>query len=169
MKIYNPILILSTVGLLLLNGCILNSTGEKNRANSYRVSQINQKQTAEVIEILAVLPAQIEVDNSDAQKNRALIGAVLGAAGGAVLGNAIGGRNTLAGGLIGGAAGVATASTTENTVLVEGVTITFVQDEKTYSSSQVGLSCEFKPGGAVMISTNATETRIQPNSSCPLD
>ena len=161
------VLILSTIAAIVLNGCILNSTGEKYRANSYQVSQVNQKQSAEVIDILAILPAQIAVDNSEAQKNRALLGAILGAASGAAIGNAVGGRNTVAGGLLGGAAGVAVASTSENTVLVEGVTITFLQNDKTYSSSQVGSSCEFKPGAAVMIQTNATETRIQPNSSCP--
>jgi outer membrane lipoprotein SlyB len=169
MKIRGSILILSTVSFLFLQGCVLNSTGEKYRSSSYQVSQVNQKQAVQVIDILAILPAQIEVDNSEVQQNRALLGAMLGAAGGAAIGNAVGGRNTLAGGLLGGAAGVAAASTSENTVLVEGVTITFVQHDKTYSSSQVGSSCEFKPGAAVMVSTSATETRIQPNSSCPAD
>ena len=169
MKIRGSILILSTVSFLFLQGCVLNSTGEKYRSSSYQVSQVNQKQAVQVIDILAILPAQIEVDNSEVQQNRALLGAMLGAAGGAAIGNAVGGRNTLAGGLLGGAAGVAAASTSENTVLVEGVTITFVQHDKTYSSSQVGSTCEFKPGAAVMISTSGTETRIQPNSSCPAD
>jgi outer membrane lipoprotein SlyB len=149
---------------LILSGCT--TTGDKYRASSYRATQVNQKQAAEVIEIIAILPAQVEVDNTEAQKKRQILGAILGAAGGAAIGNAVGNNNTAAGGLLGGAAGAVVASTTENTVLVEGVTLTFVQDSKTYSSSQVGRSCEFKPGRAIMISMRADETRIQPNHSC---
>ena len=157
---------LSSVFLFCLTLSACTTTGDKYRASSYRATQVNQKQAAEVIEIIAILPAQVEVDNSEAQKKRQILGAILGAAGGAAIGNAVGGNNTAAGGLLGGAAGAVVASTTENTVLVEGVTLTFVQDSKTYSSSQVGRACEFKPGRAIMISMRADETRIQPNNSC---
>ena len=78
MKKHCLVLILSTISALVLNGCILNSTGEKYRANSYQVSQVNQKQAAEVIDILAILPAQIAVDTSEAQTNRALLVESLG-------------------------------------------------------------------------------------------
>ena len=141
-KINIRVMVLSSVVLffLILSGCT--TTGDKYRASSYRSTQVNQKQAAEVIEIIAILPAQVEVDNTEAQKKRQILGAILGAAGGAAIGNAVGGNNTAAGGLLGGAAGAVVASTTENTVLVEGVTITFVQDSKTYSSSQVGRACE---------------------------
>ena len=130
---------LSSVFLFCLTLSACTTTGDKYRASSYRATQVNQKQAAEVIEIIAILPAQVEVDNTEAQKKRQILGAILGAA---------------------------VASTTENTVLVEGVTLTFVQDSKTYSSSQVGRACEFKPGRAIMISMRADETRIQPNNSC---
>jgi outer membrane lipoprotein SlyB len=160
------VLSILSLSLLMIGGCVMTTTGDKYRATSYRAAQVNQKQAADVIEIIAILPAQVEVDNSEAQKNRQILGALLGAAGGAAIGNAVGGSNTAAGGLLGGAAGAVVASTTENTVLVEGVTITFVQDAKTYSSSQVGRTCEFKPGRAIMISMRADETRIQPNNSC---
>jgi outer membrane lipoprotein SlyB len=165
-KINKRELVLSTVILFCLTISACTTTGDKYRASSYRSTQVNQKQAAEVIEIIAILPAQVEVDNTEAQKKRQILGAILGAAGGAAIGNAVGGNNTAAGGLLGGAAGAVVASTTENTVLVQGVTLTFVQDSKTYSSSQVGRACEFKPGRAVMISMRADETRIQPNNSC---
>ncbi len=165
-KINKRELVLSTVILFCLTISACTTTGDKYRASSYRSTQVNQKQAAEVIEMIAILPAQVEVDNTEAQKKRQILGAILGAAGGAAIGNAVGGNNTAAGGLLGGAAGAVVASTTENTVLVEGVTLTFVQDSKTYSSSQVGRACEFKPGRAVMISMRADETRIQPNNSC---
>jgi len=165
-KINKRELVLSTVILFCLTISACTTTGDKYRASSYRSTQVNQKQAAEVIEIIAILPAQVEVDNTEAQKKRQILGAILGAAGGAAIGNAVGGNSTAAGGLLGGAAGAVVASTTENTVLVEGVTLTFVQDSKTYSSSQVGRACEFKPGRAVMISMRADETRIQPNNSC---
>jgi outer membrane lipoprotein SlyB len=138
-KINKRELVLSTVILFCLTISACTTTGDKYRASSYRSTQVNQKQAAEVIEIIAILPAQVEVDNTEAQKKRQILGAILGAAGGAAIGN---------------------------TVLVEGVTLTFVQDSKTYSSSQVGRACEFKPGRAVMISMRADETRIQPNNSC---
>ena len=167
-KISKRGLVLSSLllSLLTISGCVTTGTGEKYRATSYRTTQVNQKQAAEVIQIIAILPAQIEVDNSEAQQSRQVIGAILGAAGGAMIGNAVGGQNTAAGGLLGGVAGAAVASTTENTILVEGVTLTFVQDSQTYSSSQVGRPCEFKPGQAIMISMRADETRVQPNNTC---
>lgn len=82
---------------------------------------MNQKQAAEVIEIIAILPAQVEVDNTEAQKKRQILGAILGAAGGAAIGDAVGGNNTVAGGLLGGAAGAVVASTTENVLFGRAV------------------------------------------------
>lgn len=159
--------IVAILCIATISGCVTTATGNKYRATSYNTSQVNQKQAAEVIQIIAILAAQVEVDNSEAQQNRQILGALIGAAGGAAIGNAIGGKNVAAGGLLGGVAGTVAASTTENTVLVEGVTLTFLQDSQTYSSSQVGRACEFKPGQAVMVSMKAGETRIQPNSACP--
>ena len=91
-KINKRELVLSTVILFCLTISACTTTGDKYRASSYRSTQVNQKQAAEVIEIIAILPAQVEVDNTEAQKKRQILGAILGAAGGA------------AGGVAGGAA-----------------------------------------------------------------
>ena len=52
-------------------------------------------------------------------------------------------------------------------VKVEGVSLTYKQGTKVYTSTQAGRKCQFKPGLAVVITTKANETRIQPNSECP--
>lgn len=156
-----------TIAISLV-GCA--ATGSNLQSNVYKAGQVNQVQEAKTIQILAVLPAQIEVDNAEQKKAAQVGGAILGA----VLGAAIGGtaRNnpglataggTVAGAAVGGAAG----SLVNDKVLVEGVSLTYVFKGKTLNSAQVGRACEYAPGMAVMISTTPTETRIQPNKECP--
>ncbi|MFA6095062.1 MAG: hypothetical protein WC757_04225 [Candidatus Paceibacterota bacterium] len=64
--------------------------------------------------------------------------------------------------------GVAAGSLVADKVLVDGVSISYSQNEEMFSSAQVGKLCEFKPGTAIMISTSQSETRIQPNAVCPV-
>ena len=116
------------------------------------------------------MPAKIEVDNADqkkaAQVGGALLGAFLGAAaGGASKNNP--GAATAGGAVAGAAIGGAAGSLVKDKVLVDGVSLTYTFKGKTLNSAQVGKSCEFGPGMAVMISTSPTETRIQPNKECP--
>jgi hypothetical protein len=51
-------------------------------------------------------------------------------------------------------------------VMVDAVSLTYSENNKIYTSTQVGQACEFKPGVALVISTQANETRVQPNSVC---
>jgi outer membrane lipoprotein SlyB len=144
--------------------------GANLKANVYSAGQVNQKQDATVVEILAVLPAQIQVSNQQAKAAAQLFGGLAGAVGGAAIGNNIAHHsptNTILGGVAGGATGSAIGSLVPDTVLVEGVSLTDIENGRTLNSAQVGQACEFKPGKAIVVSTGANETRIQPNDVCP--
>lgn len=157
--------------LTALVGCA--ATGENMKSNVYRAGQVNQVQEVKTVTILAVLPAQIEVDNTEQKKNAQIAGGAIGAllgglgAGFGTKGNA----GATVGGTAGGAAlGLAGASMVSDKILVDGVSLAFTDETgKTLNSAQVGRQCEFRPGKAIMISTSATETRIQPNNlaACP--
>lgn len=67
----------------------------------------------------------------------------------------------------GGAVGAAAGTLVKDKSIVEGVSLTYKDGTKMFTSTQVGKSCQFTPGLAVVISTKNNETRIQPNASCP--
>lgn len=169
MKIKNSITkITAAVTIVALAGCA--ATGENLQANVYKAGQVNQTQEAKMVQIIAVLPAKIEVDNADQKKAAQVGGAIFGALIGAVIGGASKnnpGAATAGGVAAGGAVGAATGSLVQDKVLVDGVQLTYSYAGKTLSSAQVGKVCEYGPGIAAMISTSPTETRIQPNKECP--
>ncbi len=155
--------------VIALSGC--QATGENYAANVYKAGQVNARQDAKTVNILAVMPAKIEVDNTQAKQGAQVLGAVLGALAGGAIGHNVGSRSgtyTTIGAVGGGVAGVATGSLVKDTTLVDGVSITYVEEGKTFNSAQVGRSCEFSPGMAVVVSTEMNETRIQPNATCPV-
>ncbi|USR77890.1 hypothetical protein NGM67_08950 [Photobacterium damselae] len=145
-----------------LTGC--QATGEQYKATSYQVSALNHKQEAKTINIIAVTAAQVQVDNSQAKKTTTAVGSLLGSVAGAFIGDNQG--ETLVGGLLGGVAGSATGLVVSDTIMVEGVTLTYSEKNKIFTSTQIGRSCEFKPGVALVVSTEKNETRVQPNSVC---
>jgi outer membrane lipoprotein SlyB len=160
--------VVAIASVVALAGCA--ATGENLQANVYKAGQVNQTQEAKTVQILAVLPAKIEVDNAEqkkaAQVGGAILGAILGAAaGGASKNNP--GAATAGGAVAGAAVGGAAGSLVKDKVLVDGVSLTYTFKGKTLNSAQVGKTCEFAPGMAVMVSTSPTETRIQPNKECP--
>lgn len=163
------LLTLSTVMLsisVITAGCT--TKGEEYQANVYKAGQVNSRQEAKTVKILAVLPAKIEVDNTEGKKNAQMVGGVLGAIAGGVLGNKSHANNgTLIGAAAGGVTGAAAGSLVKDKVLVEGVSLTYVEDGHTYNSAQVGRLCEFTPGTALVISSDGNETRVQPNATCP--
>jgi outer membrane lipoprotein SlyB len=151
----------------LVQGC---STGANLQSNVYRADQVNQRQEAEVVEILAVLPAKVEVSNEEAKRLAQTGGTVVGAIAGTAIGNNINNPThytRVAGGVAGAGVGNVVGSAVPGKVLVDGVSLTYVQNGKTFNSAQVGKMCEFKPGRAIVVSGGPTETRIQPNSECP--
>ena len=78
--------IITALSVLSLVGCA--ATGENLRSNVYKAGQVNTAQAARAIKIIAVLPAQIEVDNSEQKKKAQIGGAVLGALAGGLAGDA---------------------------------------------------------------------------------
>lgn len=155
---------------LTLTAC--QTPGDEARADVYSADQVNSRQAAKVVQILAVMPARVQVDNSANQRTAQLAGGVLGALGGAFLGGGLAHHNVLATGTVGalggGALGVAGGSLVPGQVLVPGVSITFEEEGQNFNSAQVGKLCEYMPGRAIVIETSPTTTRVQPNTSCPL-
>ncbi len=153
---------------IALAGC--QTPGADLAANVYQAGQVNSPQAAKVITILAVMPAKVEVDNSQSQKTAQLVGGILGAALGAAIGNNVGSHspgNSALGVVAGGVVGAGAGSLEPGKVLVAGVSITYQDGGRTLNSAQVGKLCQFTPGKAVMISTSPMNTRIQPNATCP--
>lgn len=161
--------IITTLAIIAMSGCA--TTGENLKGNVYKAGQVNAAQAARTIKITAVLPAQIEVDNSKQKQQAQIGGAMLGALAGG-LGGGFGGLGT--GGTVattvgGGAIGAASGSLVSDKVLVEGVSIAYIENSKMFTSTQVGKECEFRVNAtALIISTGPNETRIQPNAKCPV-
>ena len=159
--------IITALSVLSLVGCA--ATGENLRSNVYKAGQVNTAQAARAIKIIAVLPAQIEVDNSDQKKKAQIGGAVLGALAGGLAGGfgGAGGLGSAGTSIAGGALGAGAGSLVSDKVLVEGVSISYSENGKIFTSAQVGRACEFIVGATLLINTTANETRIQPNATCP--
>ena len=152
----------------LISGC--QSTGTDYAADVYDTTQLNSKQETKTVNIISVLPAKIKVDNKANKEAAQTFGAVLGAVAGGVVGYNVKGTSTLgavAGGAGGGALGAAAGSLVSDKTIVEGVSLTYKEDTKVFTSTQVGKACQFTTGLAVLISTKNNETRIQPNATCP--
>lgn len=151
------------VSVLTLTGC---ASGDQYKANVYRQGQVNQAQAAKMVQIMAINPAKIEVDNSQGKQAAQIGGAILGALLGGVAGN--NSNNVAAGAVAGGVVGAAAGTMVSDKTLVDGVQLTYVENNRMLSSAQVGKMCEFKLGTALVISTGySTETRIQPNNEVP--
>ncbi len=150
----------------MMAGCA--ATGQNLRANTYEATELNQSQEVTAVNIISIMPAKINIDNSE-QKKQAMVGgglfgAVAGGVGGAFLGEAAG---AALGGLAGAAAGSVSGSLVNDKVMVDGVTLAYQIDSALKSSTQVGLVCEYKIGTAIMVKTSDINTRIQPNTTCP--
>lgn len=160
-----PVIILSA---FTLAGC--QSNADDHAADVYQTNQLNSKQETKTVNIISVLPAKVAVDNTANKRAAQKTGAVLGAIAGGVIGHNVGSGsnlNTATGAVAGGAGGVAAGSMVSDKTLVEGVSLTYKEGTKVYTSTQVGKTCQFTTGLAVVISTSYNETRIQPNTTCP--
>lgn len=161
------------IGMVLmafaLAGC--QAPGANLQSNVYRADQVDTRQSAKVINIIAVMPAKVEVDNTQAKRAAQVIGGLLGAIGGGIAGHEFSHNSrsvTALGAVGGGVAGAAAGSLVPGKTLVDGVSITYEDQGKIFNSAQVGEQCQFIPGKAVVIATSPTETRIQPNATCPV-
>lgn len=163
------LLISSLVSVLTLTGC--QSNADSYAADVYETSNLNGKQETKTVNLISILPAKISVDNTENKKAAQTFGAILGAVAGGVAGHNVGTGSALgtgAGAVGGGAVGAAAGSLVKDKVLVEGVSLTYKEGTKIYTSTQVGKACQFTTGLAVVISTKENETRIQPNTTCPV-
>ncbi|SFI39737.1 hypothetical protein [Nitrosomonas sp. Nm34] len=166
MKYSSHLSLASFCAALILSGCA--TKGEEYQANVFKAGQVNQAQEVKTIEIMMIQEAKIEVDNAEAKKQAQVIGGILGAVGGGV-GTSLATKNNglaTAGGVVGGsAAGAAVGSLVSDKALVAGVNLTYKDSSgKIMNSAQVGRLCEYKQGTAMVISSQANETRIQPNN-----
>ena len=156
----------SLVGVLMLAGCA--NDGTAYRSDVYWAGQVNQAQEVKTVQIIAVMPARITVDNRYQRDESATVGTILGALAGAVVGVVVSDSpDAVVAGTVGGAAlgnltGKGVSGSGER--FVEGVQITFRQGDRIFNSAQVGRVCEFKTGTAIMVSPSPNETRIQPNN-----
>lgn len=157
------------IGSMLMTGCAVNT--DDLGADVYDASQLNSKQETKTIDIISILPAKVAVDNTAQKEMAQTAGTILGAVFGAVAGYNVSGHTSTAGAVAGGAAGgtigAASGSLVKDKVIVEGVSLTYKEGTKVYTSTQAGKKCQFKPGMALVITTKSNETRVQPNAECP--
>jgi outer membrane lipoprotein SlyB len=158
--------------ILLITGC--QATGEEYQADVFSAGQVNTKQEAKTVKIISVTPAKVKVSNEankkKAQFGLAALGALAGGAAGANSDKDDDNTKTAVGALAGGALGAAAGNAVSSETLVPGVLISYSEDDKIFTSAQVGQVCQFKPGEiSLLVATSANATRIQPNATCPVE
>ena len=157
MKFKKCLLPVAMLASFTLAGC--QSNADDHAADVYQTDQLNTKQETKTVNII-----------SQNKRNAQAFGALIGAVAGGVIGHNVGsGSNsgTTAGAVGGGAVGAAAGSMVNDKTLVEGVSLTYKEGTKVYTSTQVGKECQFTTGLTVVITTTYNETRIQPNTKCP--
>ncbi len=155
-----------TACAIVIGGCANN--GDLYRSDVYHAGQVNQAQEVKTVNIIAIGPARVAVNNTENSDTAANVGMVLGA----IAGAAIAGHNhhhtsnRVVGGVAGGALGHLAGSAVggPTTTMVNGVQLTYRIGNKIFNSAQVGQPCEYKVGLAIMVSPAPNETRIQPNN-----
>nr|WP_306801700.1 hypothetical protein [Escherichia coli] len=156
---------LLTASITALSGC--QSNADQYAADVYDTGQLNAKQETKTVNIISVLPAKVAVDNTANKQAAQTFGAILGGVAGHNVGSGSG-LCTTAGAVGGGAVGAAVGTLVKDKSIVEGVSLTYKEGTKVFTSTQVGKPCQFTTGLAVVISTKNNETRIQPNTTCPV-
>jgi hypothetical protein len=150
--------------LIIMYGCSaaeknLNSTADKNPQDA-------TVQTSKSIQIISVLPAKIEADNYQAQFATAALSAATRGIGGRYGG--VGTLGTMGTTMEGGTIGNSTGLMAPDKITVDGVSITYSDNNQLITSLQTGKVCEFRPGPSTLDSTSDfTKIQIQPNTTCP--
>ncbi|MDS0093365.1 glycine zipper 2TM domain-containing protein, partial [Enterobacter hormaechei] len=127
-----------------LSGC--QSNADQYAADVYDAGQLNSKQETKTVNIISVLPAKVAVDNTQNKQAAQTFGAILGAVAGGVAGHNVGsgsGLGTTAGAVGGGAVGAAAGTLVKDKSIVEGVSLTYKDGTKLFTSTQVGKPCQF--------------------------
>jgi outer membrane lipoprotein SlyB len=157
--------IAAVVSLASLGAC---ATGSEYAGNVYTADQANAAHAVDMVTILAVQPAKLQVSNAQGQQTAKVAGAILGIAAGALIGHGIqrAGGGTV-GALAGGFAGSAAGSLAPATVLVDAVSVTYRTDDgRTLQSVQVGQLCQFAAGRTEVV-FDGNKPKVQPNAQCP--
>ncbi|EFH2568643.1 glycine zipper 2TM domain-containing protein [Escherichia coli] len=144
MKFKKCLLPVAMLASFTLAGC--QSNADDHAADVYQTDQLNTKQETKTVNIISILPAKVAVDNAQNKRNAQAFGALIGAVAGGVIGHNVGsGSNsgTTAGAVGGGAVGAAAGSMVNDKTLVEGVSLTYKEGTKVYTSTQVGKECQF--------------------------
>lgn len=153
---------------LLAIACLLSivtaCANNQAQSNYYKASSANVQMESEIVEILLISKAMVEVDNSENQKKATQLGAI----GGALLGIAAVKNDRTSGGVAGGLVGGVAGNAVGGTKVVDGVSITYKIGVKTFTAVQAGLACQFVTGNALLVKGEDTNARIQPNSECPI-
>ncbi|MBE2985088.1 hypothetical protein CCAL9344_03460 [Campylobacter sp. RM9344] len=147
-------------------------TADTMGGNVYNQGELNRQQSVKVVTILEVLPARVAVEDGGTKTQSTTVGAVLGAAVGAVTGYALGGgssdKGAVIGGIVGGTlGGVGGSKVGDEATIVDAVSLVYKIGDEVFTSTQAGKVCEFIAGEAYMISSQGSDTRIQPNTKCP--
>lgn len=122
-----------------LSGC--QSNADQYAADVYDAGQLNSKQETKTVNIISVLPAKVAVDNTQNKQAAQTFGAILGAVAGGVAGHNVGsgsGLGTAAGAVGGGTVGAAAGTLVKDKSIVEGVSLTYKDGTKLFTSTQVG-------------------------------
>ncbi|AWX16037.1 hypothetical protein CEP48_07575 [Mergibacter septicus] len=157
--------IITLFASLILAGCV--TSGEDLGADVYDATQLNTKQETRTVRILSIIKAKVAVDNKEQKQAVQTFGAILSGVTGAVIGYQSSDAGAVAGAIAGTAAGALGTALVKDKVIVEGVSLTYREGNKVYTSTQAGKRCQFKEGIALVITTKKNETRIQPNAECP--
>lgn len=149
---------------VFITGCAVNQSSD---SNFYTADQANEQLESKLVTILLIMPAKLEVDNSQNAQTAKTAGAV----GGALLGAFLGSNHGNAGGgaLIGGAAGGIGGSMVSDKKVVEGVSVTYQINDEHFTAIQTGKVCQFKKGSTLLIIDKKGKSRVQPNATCPVE
>ncbi len=146
-------------------GC---ATNESSQSNYYTAAEANQQLKSELVTVLLVMPARVEVDNTRNADKAKQVGAVLGALAGAYLGNQ---HDNIGAGLVaGGAGGAVAGSVVNSTKVIDGVSVTYQMDDEHFTAIQSGKVCQFTINTLTLLITGRDgKNRVQPNTKCPVE
>lgn len=157
--------IITAIAFAFTAGC---ATNESSQSNYYTADEANQQLKSELVTVLVVMPARLEVDNTRNADNAKKAGGLLGALAGAYLSSQ---HDNIGAGLVaGGAGGTVGGSIVSSAKIIDGVSVTYQMDDEHFTAIQSGKVCQFIINAKTLLITGQDgKTRIQPNAKCPVE